>query len=148
MHDEAVSVYATAGSYYNRLHQDTGVEDLATISIGYAGGGVGTMVVGRTKNPAMLYVADDFLHVVGTQGVVTAGWEQPSFLLSDAQAGATRRVLGGASTTALVIDQFVEAVLTGGRPVRDHTDGFAELRVLLAVYDSLREGAAVSISST
>lgn len=145
MGQEAVSVYAVAGSHFNRLHQVTGIEDLATISLEMAGGGVATVVVGRAPNPSMLSVADDYVRVLGTREMVTARWESPAFLLSDAQAKASRRVGAGAGSTALVIDQFIAAILNGERPALDHHDGLAELRVMLAAYESLRTRAPVRL---
>ena len=144
MGSEITSVYAMLGSYFNRIHRETGVEDWATLSLRFANGGVGTIVTGRAPNRAALDWGDDIVHVVGTQGTVAAT-DPLSLLVSDAQHGASQRERYGTETEPSVIDDWVQAILGGARPLHDHEDGFAELQVLLAGYQSAQERRAVDL---
>jgi predicted dehydrogenase len=146
MGSAVTSVYAVLGAHFNRLHRECGSDDLATLSLRFANGGVGTLVVGRAPNPSHPEAADSILHVVGTRGLVTANWGDPSFLLCEAEIGGSRRQMyGRADTTALAINDFLEAVLTDREPLRGAADGLAEVRMLLAGYQSAHEGRAVSL---
>ena len=148
MGSEVTSVYGVIGAHFNRLHRECKIDDLATLSLGFANGGVGTLAIGRAPNRAHPGWADEFLHVVGTRGIVTADWEGPSFLLADSEAGSSRREMyGRADTTELAIDDFLAAVLEDREPLCGPDDGLAELRVLLAGYRSAREGRAISLEA-
>ena len=147
MGSEITSVYGVAGAHFNRIHRENGSEDLATLSIGFANGGVGTLVIGRPPNASHPSYADEFANVIGTRGAITADWENPSFLLCDAEQGLSRREMyGRADTTELAILDFLAAVQTGRDPLQGAEDGLAETRVLLAGYQSIREGRVISLN--
>ncbi|MEA2529158.1 MAG: myo-inositol 2-dehydrogenase / D-chiro-inositol 1-dehydrogenase [Thermomicrobiales bacterium] len=147
MGSEITSVYAVMAGHFNRIHREKGSEDLATLSLGFANGGVGTLVIARTPNPAHPSYADEFVNVVGTHGAVTADWEKPSFLLCDGEAGLGRREMyGRADTVTIVILDFVRAVQSGGRPAQGGADGVAESMALVAAYQSAREGRVIELS--
>jgi predicted dehydrogenase len=146
MGSEITSVYAVMSAHFNRIHRDKGSEDLVTVSLGFANGGVGTLVISRTPNAAHPSYADEFVNVVGTRGAVTADWEKPSFLLCDGEAGLGRREMyGRADTGTIVLRDFVDSVRTGRAPVQDGADGVAETRVLWAAYESARDGQVIEL---
>ena len=103
MDSEITSVYAVMSAHFNRIHRDKGSEDLVTVSLGFANGGVGTLVISRTPNAAHPSYADEFANVVGTRGAVTADWEKPSFLLCDSEAGLGRREMYGRADTGTIV---------------------------------------------
>ena len=144
MGSEVTSVYTMLGSYFNRLHQETGIDDWATLSLHFANGGVGTVVIGRAPNRAALNWGDNVVYVVGTHGTVAAT-DPPSFLVCDSRDGTSRHEGYSPDTTRLVIDDLLRAILQDKTPVHDHEDGFAEMQVLLAGYLSADEGRAVNI---
>jgi predicted dehydrogenase len=143
---DVTSVYAVIGSHFNRLHRATGIDDLATLSLQFANGGVGTVVVGRAPNRAHPSLGDTFLYVIGTRGALTADWDDPQHVLADAAEGASRRIAHGRDSVTLVVEQFVKAILTGGEPLRGYRDAYAELQVLLAGYESARSGRVIELS--
>lgn len=147
MRSEVTSVYAVSGAHFNRIHRENGSEDLASVSLGFANGGVGTLVIGRPPNPSHPSHADEFVNVVGTRGAVTADWEKPWFLLCESAQGLSRREMyGRADTTELAILDFLTAVQTGRDPVQGYEDGIAETKVLLAGYRSIGSGQVVSLN--
>jgi predicted dehydrogenase len=147
MGSEITSVYGVTSSLFNRIHRENGSDDLATLSLGFANGGVGSLVIGRTSNPSHPRYADEFVHVVGTKGVVTANWEDPSFLLCDDEKGLSRREMyGRADTTELAVQDFLSAVLDDREPLQGVADGLAEVKTLLLGYQSAREGRAIAIA--
>jgi predicted dehydrogenase len=147
MGSEITSVYAVSGAHFNRIHRENGSEDLVTLSVGFANGGVGTLVIGRPPNASHPSYADEFVNVIGTRGAITADWEKPSFLLCDSEQGLSRREMyGRADTTELAILDFLRAVQTGRDPLQGAEDGVAETKVLLAGYESARGGHVVSLN--
>lgn len=147
MGSEITSIYTVTGAHFNRIHRENGSEDLVTVSLGFANGGVGTLVIGRPPNASHPSYADEFVNVIGTRGAITADWEKPSFLLCDAEQGLSRREMyGRADTTELAILDFLAAVQTDRDPVQNHEDGLAETRVLLAGYESAGNGRVVSLN--
>jgi predicted dehydrogenase len=146
MGSEITSVFAIVGSHFNRIHQECDIDDLTTLSLGFANGGVGTLVIGRVPNRAHPGWADEFLHVVGTKGIVTADWEGPSYLMCSEEDGLSRRrMYGRAETTQLAIDDFVQSVLHDKQPLRSASDGLVDTKVILAGYQSAQEGRVVSL---
>lgn len=147
MGSEITSVYGVMGGHFNRIHRENGSEDLVTLSVGFANGGVGTLVIGRPPNASHPSYADEFVNLVGTRGAITADWEKPSFLLCDSEQGLSRREMyGRADTTELAILDFLNAVQTGRDPLQGAADGLAETKALLAGYQSAREGRVVTLN--
>jgi myo-inositol 2-dehydrogenase / D-chiro-inositol 1-dehydrogenase len=147
MGSEITSVYGVTGAHFNRIHRENGSEDLVTLSLGFANGGVGTLVIARPPNVSHPSYADEFVNVIGTRGAITADWEKPSFLLCDSAAGLGRREMyGRADTTELAILDFLTAVQTGREPLQGAEDGLMETRVLWAGYQSAREGRVVALN--
>ncbi len=147
MGSEITSVYAVMAGHFNRIHRDNGSEDLVTVSLGFANGGVGTLVVARTPNASHPSYADEIVNVVGSRGAVTADWEKPSFLLCDSEAGLSRREMyGRPDTTEIVVLDFLNAVQTGRAPLQGGADGLAETVALWAAYESARTGRVIDLS--
>ena len=147
MGSEITSVYAVMAGHFNRIHRDNGSEDLVTVSLGFANGGVGTLVVARAPNTAHPSYADEIVNVVGSQGAVTADWEKPSFLLCDSEAGLSRREMFGRSdTTELAVLDFLNAVQAGRATLQGGADGLAETAALWAAYESARTGCVIDIN--
>lgn len=145
MGSEITSVYCVLGSHFNRVHRDHGSEDLVTMSLGFANGGVATLVIARPPNASHPSYADEFVNVIGTHGAVTADWEKPSFLLCDSEAGLARREMyGRGEGTELGVLDLLRAVQNGTEPLQNAQDGLAETRVLWAGYQSAREGRVIS----
>jgi 1,5-anhydro-D-fructose reductase (1,5-anhydro-D-mannitol-forming) len=146
MGSEITSVYAVMAGHFNRIHRENGSEDLVTVSLGFANGGVGTLVISRTPNDSHPSYADEFANVVGTRGALSADWEKPSFLLCESAAGLSRRELyGRADTGTIAILDLLHAVRSGGEPAQGGLDGLAETAALLAAYQSANSGTVVSL---
>lgn len=149
MGSEITSVYAVMAGHFNRIHRENGSEDLVTVSLGFANGGVGTLVISRTPNESHPSYADEFANVVGTRGALSADWEKPSFLLCESAAGLSRRELyGRADTGTIAILDLLRAVRSDAEPVQGGLDGLAETAALWAAYQSAREGRAVSLDGS
>lgn len=146
MGSEITSVYCVLGAHFNRIHRDNDSDDLVTMSLGFANGGVATLVIARTPNESHPSYADEFVNVIGTKGAITADWEKPSFLLCDSEAGLARREMyGRGEGTALGVLDLLRAVQNDTTPNQVAEDGLAESRVLWAGYQSAREGRVISL---
>jgi UDP-N-acetyl-2-amino-2-deoxyglucuronate dehydrogenase len=139
------------GTIATRLHK-IDVEDTAAAVLEFASGAIGTIEAATSAFPG--YARR--LEVTGTEGTVIlehdrlervdlrsgAGAERPP--ATDANASATTAVVADASAHQRILEDFIRAIDTNGRPACDGREGRKSVALVEAIYASARAKAPVS----
>lgn len=129
-----VSVFTRRDSVFYPHYREHGVDDLALLSLTMEGGGVATVLVGRTTTQTQA-ATDCRMQVLGSEGALHI--EQGlgyGFDLFHTERHA--RVFYGPSPSQLLADSFIAAIRTGA-PLPITLDDVAEItRVIEAAYAS------------
>lgn len=138
------------GTTATRVHEIE-VEDTAAAVINFASGAIGTLEAATSVFPGY----ERRLEVTGTEGTLVlthdrlervdlrSGSRTVSAAAGDQNASASSPVVADVSAHRRVIENFIRAIETGGRPVCDGREGRKSVELVQAVYQSARTGAAV-----
>jgi predicted dehydrogenase len=130
------------------------VEDTAVASFELAKGGVGTLEAATSVYPG--YARR--LELTGTHGTVIVEHdrvtsvdlrappaEAPPHDEGSANASATSPVVADTRGHRRVLEDFISAVRSGGRPLCDGADGRRSVELVKAIYQAARTGTAVTL---
>jgi predicted dehydrogenase len=148
-------VASAYGRIATRLHAIRG-EDTAVAVLEFANGAVGTLEATTAAFPG--YARR--LEVTGSEGtiiieqdrVVAANLRSPRDDLrsdgeTDRNPSASSPVVSDASGHQAVLEDFIEAIRTGGKPSCDGLEGRRSLELVQAIYESAGDGRAVSLGA-
>ncbi len=107
------SIFARKRAAFYEHYREHGVEDIALLSVAFQGGGVGTILVGRTTTQSQP-TTDCRMQVVGSQGVLNI--ENGLGYGLDLFRDEYRRVNFGPSVGQLYADDFVQAICHQASP--------------------------------
>jgi predicted dehydrogenase len=136
-------VFARMDAMFYERYKTHHVEDMALLSLTFEGGGVGTLLVGRTTTQTQL-ATDCSMQVIGSEGVLNI--EQGlGYGYTCYQQDQARFVPFGMSAGQCFINDFVKAVESETDPTITLDAIVNCFRVLDACYQSSREGRAIPI---
>ncbi|MDD3663093.1 MAG: Gfo/Idh/MocA family oxidoreductase [Candidatus Pacebacteria bacterium] len=137
------SVFARKQAAFYEQYRENNLDDLSLLSLKFEGGGIGTMLIGRTTTKG-LPSTDLRMQVIGSQGVVNIedGLGYGMELYVD---NAHRRLRFGASVGKLFVDDFVSAVRDDRQPMITFQDARTVMAFLDAAYESADSGQEVSL---
>ncbi len=141
---EVQRVFAEAGD----LLWDSGVDDLALLSLVLDGGAVATLDPSWSVPANHPWDYDFFLRLLGSQGSLAIDDAAESVRLVGADAPGLRLVGVGADVDARMVEAFVASVRAGDvlDPCATGEDGTAALEVALAAYTSAAGGHPVVLA--
>ncbi|MCU0315014.1 MAG: Gfo/Idh/MocA family oxidoreductase [Fimbriimonadaceae bacterium] len=120
-------------------------EDTAMVTVSYGGGAFATIDSSWSKPAGYKTWGNVKLNIVGEQGVIELDLFAPGL---DYYSDRHYHLGVGASLDALMVDEFLSAILEDRVPEVTLTDGLLASQVALAGYASVRQGgAAVSVRS-
>lgn len=139
---EPVDVYATRGGFFFGGTDD---EDFGVLSVGFEGGMVATVSVGRAPVAGHLDGLTHRYRIVGTEGVLDVDANNPGALVHG--GGRSRRVpyVTEPNSVTVLLDRFVEAVRGEGTRTVGPDDARASLAVTLAARRSADTGRIVTL---
>ena len=135
-----------------RVH-DIEVEDTAAALFNFSSGAIGTIEAGTSMFPG--YARR--LEVTGSEGTVIlehdrldrvdlrSGTSSHRVTGGDQSASASTAVVADASAHQRVLEDFIRAIETDGRPMCDGREGRKSVALVQAVYESARSGGPVFI---
>ncbi|HEX3227625.1 MAG TPA: Gfo/Idh/MocA family oxidoreductase [Pyrinomonadaceae bacterium] len=143
-------VYARA---VTALH-DIEVEDTVVATLEFRSGAIGTLEAGTSIYPGY----QRRVELTGTEGtiimehdrIVTADLRTPDATLispsaGDQNASASSPIVSDVGGHRRLIEDFLRAIETNGRPVCDGPDGRRSVELIEAIYESSRRGLPVKI---
>jgi UDP-N-acetyl-2-amino-2-deoxyglucuronate dehydrogenase len=151
-----VSVQAFAT---NTRHKNIEVEDTAVAVLKFANGALGTIECSTATYPGVL----KRLEIMGTSGTVVMEdndvikWQFERPLVDDAKVinnfSPTGTAKGGASDPLSIghlghqrqIEDFIQAIETGQKPLIDAEEGRKSVAIVLAIYESVRTGKIIHL---
>jgi predicted dehydrogenase len=144
-----VEVHCVAGAYYNRAHHELDLEDMALLNMRLTGGIVGTVCVGRAHVPGNAARGDFWVQVIGTKRTLIAEELAPDAIYM----GPEDRVVEPRYRVPNVnmfhfdalVDNFVWAVRTGGKPFLGADEAEKVMHAVFAAYESARTGRPVAV---
>ncbi len=136
-------VFARMDAMFYERYRKHGVEDMALLSLTFEGGGIGTLLVGRTTTQTQL-ATDCAMQVIGSEGVLNI--EQGlGYGYTCYQQEQARFIPYGMSAGQCFVNDFVKAIQTNSEPTITLEHIINCFRVLDAAYQSCRENKVVSI---
>lgn len=139
------------GMTATRLH-DIRVEDTAAAVLQFASGAIGTIEAATSAFPGFARR----LEVTGTEGTailehdrldrvdLRSGERVECAEAGDTTASATTAVVSDASAHQRVLEDFIRAIETNGRPACDGAEGRRSVALVQAIYESARRNAPVA----
>ena len=144
-------LYARVGTAFH----DIEVEDTAVACLEFAGGAVGTLEATTAAYPGY----PRRVELTGSEGTVvlehdrivavdlrTAPPEPLPREAANENAAASSPVVSDVRGHRRIIEDFIQAVRTGSRPLCDGVDGRRSVALIESVYRASREGAVVTLS--
>lgn len=138
MRSDIVKVFARFTSAFYPHYRENGLEDMALVSVYFANGAVGTLVVGRTTTKGMPQ-ADVRMQVFGSRGALNIN-NGLGYAINQYRDGAHTKIPFGSTTTALFVDDFVSAILEKRDPVVTYDDALQTAAFLDASLASAHSG--------
>ncbi len=141
-------------------HERIEVEDVATVSLRFRSGALGTIVATTAAFPGML----KRIEISGDRGTAILEEEDIKFwsfaemtpadeAIKESLASKTKTGGGAADPSAIghaahaaQIDDFVRAIRTGTAPFVDGAEGRKSVEIILAIYESAKAGMPVRIA--
>jgi myo-inositol 2-dehydrogenase/D-chiro-inositol 1-dehydrogenase len=142
INEEPKTVYAEMGHLF---HEGLAVEDAGMIHMTFHGGRTVVLDTSWSRVQAFPAWGDVAMEIIGTNGVISiAAFTQKNELYRDQSMHAEWSCCENNMNEGM-IDEFIHA-LRSGRPVpMTGEDGMAAVTVALAAYESVKQGAPVSI---
>jgi len=144
MRSDIVKVFARFTSAFYPHYRENGLEDMSLVSVTFANGAVGTLVVGRTTTKGMPQ-ADVRMQVFGSQGALNIN-NGLGYAINQYRDGTHSKIPFGSSTTTLFIDDFVNAILEKRDPMVTCDDAMQTAAFLDASLASAHSGRVKSLN--
>ena len=126
------SVFARMGAQFYKHYRDAGVEDLATLSLKLRGGGVGSIVVGRTTTQT-LPETDCRMQIIGSEGVLNI--EHGLGYGVDVYANDRHyRKVFDRETNELFVEDFIQAIAEKRPPIIGLNEAIGVFHAMEAAY--------------
>jgi len=140
---DAVEVFAEVGN--SLLHSGLGLDDAGLLSVKFEGGFFATIDTSWSRPKSFPTWGDVTINIFGDAGAIELDAFAQNALCCDDRAGMAVWKGWGDNMDALLIDDFVRAVLAGGPAPVPAIDGLKALEIALAAYESARRVAPVSL---
>jgi len=138
------SVYAITGSYFFDNAKQSGVEDMAFITMEMDRGIIATTSLGRTPvQHTNGYGGDQTIRVMGTHGMLFLDANRPSWT-AHGRSGTTNLTYGPVQMSSMV-EHFVSCILEDRTPMCSPRDARDALEITLAALQSSRENRVVKL---
>jgi predicted dehydrogenase len=143
-------VFARTTAHFHQLYVDNDVEDLASVTLEFAGHLVGSLAVGRIGNASHPDLGEIKLHVLGSKGGLVISEARPEVSIYYRDQPATefksQRLLA-VENDYLLADDFARAIDTDGQTTLDARTSRQITAIIKAAIQSAGSGKPVDLRS-
>lgn len=144
---EVRRVFARSASYFQQVHADNGVEDLASVTLELDGGLIATLAIGRIGAASHPSGGEIKLHVLGSEGALVVDESRPAvgvfYRGQPPKEFRQRRVAN--DNDFLLADNFMHAIDTNGDTILDARASHAIYRTVAAALESCQTGQVMEV---
>jgi len=141
-------VFARTTAHFHQLYVDNGVEDLATVSLEFENGVVGSLALGRIGAASHPDIGEIKLHILGPKGALVISESRPEVGIyyrdQPAEEFKNQRLLDS-ENDYLLADSFARAIDTNSHTILDAPTSRAIAATVLAALESGRTGKVVDV---
>lgn len=148
---KVVRVFARTAAHFHQLCVDNNVEDLATVSLEFEGGLVGSLCIGRIGAASHPDIGEIKLHVLGDKGALVISEARPEvgiYYRDQPEDEFRNHRLLTADNDYLLAEDFARAIDTDGPTLLDSRKSRAITAIVTAALESGRTGSVVDLSET
>lgn len=141
-------VFARATAHFHQLYVDNQVEDLASVTLEYDSGLVGSISVGRIGNASHPDIGEIKLHVLGTKGGLVISEARPEvsiYYRDQPEAEFKSQRLLSANNDFLLADNFAQAIDNNSPTILDARASRHITATVAAAINSGRTGKPVDV---
>lgn len=144
---EVRRVFARTAAHFHQVNVDNGVEDLATVTLEMDRGILGTLCLGRIGAASHPDIGEIKIHVLGTAAGLVVSEARPEVAIyyrgQPEKEFRHRRV--ASDNDYLLMENFAQAIDTGGETILGARAGRAICAVVEAALESARSGRPVEV---
>lgn len=140
-------VFARTSSHFHQAHADNEVDDLATVSLEFEDGLLGSLCIGRIGRASHPNLGEIKLHLIGSQGALVVNEPRPEMALYHCNQHPntfTHHRLADESNF-LLVDDFLQAIEEGRRSILDAKAARDIAAVIDAALASSRQHAIIAV---
>ena len=135
-------VFARTTAHFHQAHADNNVDDLATVTLQFAGGQSGSLCIGRIGAASHPDLGEIKLHILGNCGALIVNESRPEVSVyyrgQSPQEFRHRRIAD--DNDFLLVDEFARAIDEGGTTVLDVHAGREICAIIAACLNSAESG--------
>lgn len=143
----AQRVFACSTSHFHQLNVDNGVEDLATMTLEFEGGMVGTIALGRIGLASHPSGGEIKLRIVGSRGAMVIHEARPEVgvYYRNQPPGEARQIRVAGENDFRLADHFVDSLDSDRQPFMNFADSLSAFDTVQAALQSCRSGQPVEV---
>jgi predicted dehydrogenase len=141
-------VFARTTAHFHQLYVDNDVEDLASVTLQFDGGLLGSLAIGRIGNASHPDIGEIKLHLLGTRGALVVNEARPEVSIhyrGQPDSEFKHHRLLAADNDYLLADDFARAIDTGGQTILDARASRQITAIVAAAIQSGRSGSVVEV---
>lgn len=145
---EVRRVFARTTAHFHQLYVDNEVEDLASVTLQFDGGLLGSLAIGRIGNASHPDLGEIKLHLLGTRGALVISEARPEVTIhyrGQADSEFKHHRMLAADNDYLLADDFARAIDTGGPTILDARTSRQITAIIAAAIHSGRSGKLVEV---
>ena len=142
-------VFARTTAHFHQLYVDNDVEDLASVSLEFEGGIVGSLAIGRIGNASHPDIGEIKMHLVGTKGAMVVSEARPEaavYYRGQPDSEFKNQRLLAADNDYLLADDMARAIESGGSTILDARTSRQITAIVAAAIESGRTGKLVEVT--
>jgi predicted dehydrogenase len=140
-------VFACSTCHFHQLNVDNGVEDLASMTLEFEGGMVGTIALGRIGLASHPSGGEIKLRIVGSRGAMIVHEARPEVgvYYRNQPAGEARQIRVAGENDFLLADHFIQSLDSDRQPFMNFEDSLRAFDTVQAALQSCRCGQPVEV---
>jgi predicted dehydrogenase len=141
-------VYARATAHFHQLCVDNDVEDLASVTLEFEDGVVGSLAIGRIGAASHPDIGEIKLHILGSKGALVIAEARPEvgvYYRGQPADGFRNQRLRASDNDFLLADNFARAIENDGDTILDATTSRAITATVAAAIESGKTGKVIEL---
>jgi len=143
------NVFARTTAHFHQLNVDNDVEDLASVSMQFESGVIGSLAIGRIGNASHPDIGEIKIHLVGTKGAMVVSEARPEaavYYRGQPDSEFKNQRLLAADNDFLLADNMARAIDSGGETILDARTSRQITAIVAAAIESGRTSKLVTVT--